>query len=79
MDLCGCVIRGKGAVSAAERLLTPTPAGLTAFHVLRHSTNPSNSYASPVLCVPHTTSNPNSLRNPLKTPLSDSSILTVTK
>lgn len=35
----------KGTVSAAGRLLTRTPAGLTAFHVLRHSMNPANSYA----------------------------------
>lgn len=71
-------VNGKGTASAAGRLLTPTPAGLTAFHVLRHSINPTKSYVEPVLCVLHTTSNPNSLRNPLKRPPSDWSIPAVT-
>lgn len=48
LDFCCGALRGKGTVSAAGRLLTPTPAGLTAF--------PPNSCAWPVQYVPHTTS-----------------------
>lgn len=67
MDFSSSVFRGIVSASAARRLLTPTPAGLTAFHVLCHSINPINSLRlTCTVCSVRTTSNANSLCNPFK-------------